>query len=136
MDRSPPQPAKKLEELLMVRMFQGFAFILFGILGAIAFVAVTVLITIVLGFLATVCLYIAVLFMFAVYRIARSIIRNGHRIIHTWDTDAADEQGSTARGGYPQDPGNIIVRKPYSGVRRFTDDDPWGEPDDGPVKTQ
>lgn len=119
----------------MKRMFQGFAVIIIGVLGALVFLIGTIYVGIKVGILPVLCIFVLAGLMIAGYRIARSIIRNGHRIIHTWDTDAADEQGSTARAGLPQDPGGVYVQKRYSGVRRaerelmrrFTDDDPWEE---------
>lgn len=122
----------------MKRMFQGFAVIVIGVLGALVFLIGTIYVGIKVGIIPVACIFVLAGLMIAVYRVARSIARNGHHIIHTWDTDAADEQGSTARAGFPQDPGGVYVRTPYSGVkrserqlmRRFTDNDPWEDDSD------
>jgi hypothetical protein len=73
-----------------------------------------------IGLLPAVTLYIVLLFSYAVWCVWLQTRRQGAgwRSIERWDTDVADEAGSTARGGFPHDPGAIVPKHPYAGTRR------------------
>jgi hypothetical protein len=95
-------------------MFLGIVFMVLAIIGAVAFLLVSIWFIVTIGFLPTVTMYLCLMFITTIGRMYTRHKRHriGFRTVNTWDTDAADEMGSTARFGIPHDPYSTNVYRP------------------------
>ena|SRR5579872_4388218 len=102
------------------RMIIGFAAVILGAVGLIIGFIVTLWFVFNLGLLVTLTMYVILLLMTSVSLVYWQVKRHkvGFRSLAYYDPDAADEAGSTARGGFPHDPFGIVPKHPYSGRRR------------------
>lgn len=94
------------------RIVLGIIFIVVGIITGIISVIITIWFIYSIGFLTTAVMYILLTLMTIVSLILWRLRRRAHgfSVVHTWDTEAADQIGSTTRYGFPQDPGAYMPR--------------------------
>lgn len=102
------------------RMFLGFGALIGGVIGAVAWIALTIGFTMLIGFLPTAFMEAILLLMFVIYRIVYRVRALGHKYstVREWDTKNADLEGSTARFGVPFDQGSHMSRRKPSALPR------------------
>lgn len=91
-------------------MLLGIGLMILCTIGAVVAIFLTIWFSTTIGFLQTITMYLGITAMVTFYRIytRHGQHRIGFRTVQTWDTEAADNSGSTARGGIPHDPYGII----------------------------
>ncbi len=101
-------------------MFMGIGLMILTSIGVGVFIAVTIWFILTIGFLQTVTMYGALTFITTFYLIYTRHRRHriGFSTVRTWDTDAADQSGSTARYGTPHDPYSFIPEQSMTRKRR------------------